>query len=474
MIGGPRDCVMKGVSALAAINRRRLPEPAGPHPLLTGIHAPMPDELTLDELEVDGAIPPELDGRYLRIGPNPLKPDPRSYHWFIGDGMVHGVRLKNGRALWCRNRWIRSAQVAAELGVEAAPGPRHGGFDTVNTNVVGHAGRVLALVEAGSTPVELGDDLEEQRYSDLEGTLSGPFSAHPHRDPETGELHAICYAADDPRHVRHVVVARDGRVRREVAIPVSGGPLVHDCAITKRYVLIFDLPVTLSFGTLLRGYEFPYRWNPRHQARLGLLPLDGGAEDVKWIPMEPCFIFHAVNAFDLPDGRVALDAVVYDRMFTRGHAGPDENPRGLERWTVDPSARTVERIMLDPTPQEFPRLDERRIGRPYRYAYALALPDPIEPRLVGEAPLLRHDLHTGERLEHRFGPGRVAGEFVFVPREAQAAEDEGWLLGLVIDARDDTSELRIIDARRFAEPPVARVRLPHRVPPGFHGNWVAG
>ncbi|KAB0679609.1 carotenoid oxygenase family protein [Aureimonas leprariae] len=468
-----RALASRAVSGIAAFNRWRLPARTTPHPLLTGIHAPMRDELTLTDLAVEGTIPPELDGRYLRMGPNPIAADPRIYHWFIGDGMVHGVRLRRGRAEWYRNRWIRSTPVAKATGIPAAPGPRFGGFDTVNTNVVGHAGAAWALVEAGSTPVRLGETLEDQRYDDFAGTLGGSFTAHPHYDPVTRELHAVCYQATDPNRVRHVVVGDDGRVSRRVEIPVKDGPLIHDCALTERFVIVFDLPLTISMKVVMDGYGFPYAWNPDHPARLGLLPRHGTAADVIWIDVDPCFIFHAANAFDLPDGRLVLDAVVYDRMFVSGEEiGPDEAARGFERWTVDPVRRTVERRTLDPKPQEFPRLDERRIGRPYRYAYALALPERFDPALVGAAPILKHDLETGERLEHHFGEGRIPGEFVFVPRAPDSAEDEGWMIGLVINPASETSALEIIDARAFAAPPVAVVRLPHRIPPGFHGNWV--
>ena len=104
-----RNTVTKGAMKIAAFNRQRMPAPDKPHPFLTGIHAPMDRELTLDALEVRGTIPPGLDGRYVRIGPNPVTaPNPAAYHWFMGDGMVHGVRLKGGKALWYRNRWIRS------------------------------------------------------------------------------------------------------------------------------------------------------------------------------------------------------------------------------------------------------------------------------------------------------------------------------------------------------------------------------
>jgi carotenoid cleavage dioxygenase-like enzyme len=267
------------VTAIASFNRRRLPPRDAPHPLLTGIHQPMASELTLEDLEVNGAIPPELDGRYVRIGPNLAAPDPRSYHLFTGDGMLHGLRIRDGRALWYRNRWIRSEEVAKAKDLAAAPGPRHV-FDTVNTSVLDHAGSGWALVEAGSTPVRFDEHLEAQRYDDFGGTLPGPFTAHPRRDPATGELHALCYEATDPKRVRYNIVDVDGRVRRSVTIPVSHGPLIHDCAITQRYVIILDLPLTLSTRTVLSGKGFPYRWNDRHPARIGLLPRDGHAEDI--------------------------------------------------------------------------------------------------------------------------------------------------------------------------------------------------
>jgi carotenoid cleavage dioxygenase len=458
------------VGGIAAFNRRRLPPRDAPHPLLTGIHAPMTGELTLADLAVEGFIPPELDGRYVRIGPNPAAADPRSYHFFTGDGMLHGIRIAGGRALWYRNRWIRSTDVAKARGVPPAPGPRLI-FDTVNTSVLDHAGSGWALVEAGSTPVRFDEHLEAQRYDDFGGTLPGSFTAHPRRDPATGELHALCYEATDPKRVRYNVVDVAGRVRRSVVIPVSHGPLIHDCAITARYVVVMDLPLTLSMRTVLSGHGFPYRWNVRHPARIGLLPREGGAADMMWIPLDPCFVFHTANAHDLPDGRVVLDVVAYDRMFAGDNLAPDEQPRGLERWTLDPVAGTVEQRVLDRTPQELPTIDARRTGLPYRYAYALGLPEVLSETLVGAAPLLKHDLRDGTRQRHDFGPSRVAGEFVFVPRAPDAAEDDGWLIGLVIEADGQGSALEILDARDVTGAPVAAIRIPHRVPPGIHGAW---
>ena len=159
-----RKTITKGVIKVADFNRNRMAEPATPHPYLSGIHVPMTGEETLTDLEVSGSIPVELDGRYIRIGPNPVTPpNPASYHWFTGDGMVHGVRLQGGKALWYRNRWIRSNRVSAALGEAPAPGPRHGMTDTVNTNVLGHNGDIWALVEAGGYPVRITQSLKRSR-----------------------------------------------------------------------------------------------------------------------------------------------------------------------------------------------------------------------------------------------------------------------------------------------------------------------
>ena len=457
---------------LSAEPRTVEPAAAKPNPFLTGIHQPMTEELAIEDLPVIGAIPAALDGRYLRIGPNPAGPvDPATHHWFVGDGMVHGLRLEGGKALWYRNAWIRSTRAAAALGVEPAPGPRRPLGDTVNTNVLGFAGHVYAMVEAGSTPVLLGETLESLAYSDFGGTLQGSFTAHPHLDPVTGELHAICYEGMDPTHVRHVVVGPDGRVTRELPVRVADGPSIHDCAITQRYVLVLDLPVTFSMEAAMAGKSFPYRWNPAHPARVGLLPRAGTQDEIVWCEVEPCYVFHVANAWDRADGKVILDVVAHDTMFADSEAGPDSKASAFERWTIDPVAKKVTRTVIDPAPQEFPRPDERLFGRPYRYAYCMALP--VREEFVGATRLYKHDLETGTRQVHEFGPKRYPGEFVFVPARADAAEDEGWLIGLVIDMNDETSELVILNAADFEGEPQARVKIPHRIPPGFHGNWVA-
>lgn len=442
---------------------------ANPHdtPYITGVNTPMREERTIEDLAVSGTIPAALRGRYLRMGPNPMHPSPSRHHWFAGDGMVHGIRIENGRALWYRNRWIRSNAVADALGEQHTPGPRHL-FDTVNTNVVGFGGATYGLIEAGSTPVILGETLETERYTDFAGTLHGGLSAHPHLDPRTGEMLAVSYDAAKWNAVRYLAIAPDGTVRREVKVPVRDGPMMHDFAFTGRFAILLDLPVTFSLRAAIAGYQFPYRWNEDHAPRVGLLPREGSAEDVIWCPTDPCFAFHAVNAYDAADGTVILDLIVHDRMFWRRTSGPDSEQCALERWTIDPVAQTVRRTTLDPAPQEFPRCDERLLGQRYRYAYTMAMVDPF----LGTG-LFKHDLATGTRQSHDFGPDRHPCEFIFIPAHADAQEDEGWLMGFVIDAAAETTELAILDARDFEAPPLARIHIPHIVPPGFHGNWVA-
>jgi carotenoid cleavage dioxygenase len=466
-----RGAVTKGIMAVASFNRTRKSADED-HPFLTGIHAPMTAELTLEDLKITGTIPSELSGRYVRIGPNPFKPDPRGHHWFLGDGMVHGIRLHGGKAEWYRNRYVRSLVLEAQGGPRAAPGPRRSPRDNVNTNVIQIGGRIHAIVEAGSSPAVLDDNLDTVAYSDFGGSLSVPFTAHPHEDPRTGEFHAITYDAQTPDKAWHVVLSPAGEAIREVAIPVSNGPSIHDCTITENYVLIFDLPVTFSMKALLSGEKFPYAWNPDHPARVGLLPRQGAADDVIWCEVDPCYVFHVANSFEDDAGRVIVDCAVHETMFAHGTIGPADKPLGLERWTIDPAARKVARRTLDPAGQEFPRPDERFFGQPYRYVWAIGIPGEGEPGFLGPQPLYRHDLETGARTEHHFGPDRVPGEFVFVPRSADAAEGEGWMMGYVIDTARETTDLVILDASDMAAAPVATIHIPHRIPPGFHGNWL--
>jgi carotenoid cleavage dioxygenase-like enzyme len=440
-------------------------------PYLSGNYAPITEEVTAFGLPVQGELPAELNGRYLRNGPNPAREiDPGTHHWFMGDGMVHGIRLSEGRAEWYRNRYVGSPAISELRGVPDVPGPNWSGSALgPNTNVGGFAGTTWAIVEAGGCPVELTYDLETVGRNDFFGTLPGGFTAHPKLDPETGELHAMAYAwAQWMDHIQYVVVAPDGRVRRTVDIPLPGMSMVHDMSLTERYAVVYDQPCTVDLDLAFAG-RFPFRWNPDYGNRVGLLPRDGEAADITWIDVPLGYSFHPMNAHDRPDGSVVIDLCVFDRMFDEDILGPFENLPRLERWELRPATATVSTTVVDESPNEFPRHRGSLTTKPYRYGYCAS------PALDTSAgwPTIKHDLETGDRFVFDHGPGRAAGEPVFVGRQGGTAEDDGWLITYVHDLAAGSAEFVVVDAADFDRGYVARVPLPQRVPFGFHGNWVS-
>lgn len=467
--------------------------------------APVHEELTATDLSVTGSIPDHLDGRYLRIGPNPVVDPGQSYHWFLGDGMVHGVRLGEGRAQWYRNRWVRSGDVADALGEPRRGKPVDRDF-AANTNVIEHAGRTFALVEAGSPPYELTHDLDTVGACDFGGTLPGGYTAHPHEDPATGELHAVSYSWTRGNKIDYSVLDTSGRIRRSVEIEVTGSPMIHDFALTEHFVVIFDLPVTFDIDMvagklprpmrlparlalsrvigrnplpdplikrLARGQSsgpssLPYSWDEDYPARIGLLPRDGGSNDVRWFDIDPCFVFHTLNAYEegAPGSEeVIIDVVRHDRMFATDFTGPNEGPSSLARFTIDVAAGKVREHRYDEHSQEFPRHDERLTGQRHRFGYTVGLVGPD----AGDS-VLKHDVAAGTSVARHLGTGKEAGEFCFVPSSADAAEDDGVLMGYVHDRTSGLSDLVLLDAQTLED--VAAVHLPGRVPAGFHGNWM--
>jgi carotenoid cleavage dioxygenase len=436
---------------------------------LTGNFGPVEEEVTAFDLEVTGEIPKSLEGRLLRIGPNPIDADPKSHHWFVGSGMVHGLRMQDGKALWYRNRYVVDDKVVEAKGLSPVAGPdRDGalGGGAANTNVIHHAGKTFAVVEAGNLPVELTFELETVRRSDFDGTLPGGLSAHPHLDPDTGELHTAVYSPMK-QEIQYVVVGTNGRVRKTVEVPVPGSPMVHDCMITKNYFILLDLPVVLDGSVIEAGFSFPYKWHPEYGARVGLLPREGTAEDVTWHEVNPCYVFHPMNGYEDEQGRVVLDVIRHSEMFASDMQGPNDGTSTLDRWLIDPTGGPVKESRLDDRSQEFPRIDERLTGKPYRFGYTAGLGAGLS--LEG---LKKHDLVQGTSEIHTEGAHRIFLEPVFVPESADAGEDEGWVMAYVYDQATEKSDVVILHAQDFSAPPVATIHLPQRVPFGFHGNWV--
>lgn len=445
--------------------------PTSTNTFLTGNYAPVPHETTAWDLEVTGALPPSLAGRYVRNGPNPMAPDPASHHWFLGDGMLHGLELRDGRAVSYRSRWVVTPEVAARTG--RAPRPADAGGvmpGPGNTNLVHHAGSMWALCEL-SLPWQIGPELDTIRQHAFGGSLPVGTTAHPKFDPRTGEMHVMGYTFMDDL-LRYHVISPDGRLTRTEEIQMGASVMVHDMALTQTYAVALDLPVVFDLQLLADGVGLPYRWDEGYRARVGLVPRSGTGADTLWFDVDPCYVFHPLNAYDDGDA-VVLDVVAHPDMFARSQHGPVAGPPRLERWRLDvPSGRWSSEV-ISTRPQEFPRADERLATLRHRYGYA-AGSSIQDLGGLDDAPtsVIKYDLERGTEEVHELGRGVKVGEVVFVPDHDDAAEDEGWLVGLAHDRTTDRSSLLVLDATDVTAGPVAEVHLPVRVPAGFHGNWV--
>ncbi len=438
---------------------------------LSGNFAPVKEEITATDLEVLGELPKDLNGRYVRNGPNPFgEVDLQRYHWFIGDGMVHGVHLTEGRALWYRNRYVRSSEIAEGLGEHTAC--KHLA-ESPNTHIIGQACRNWAIMESGAPPVELSYELETIGANNFFGTLPEMiFTGHPKVDPDTGHLHAIAYMWRNLHdHIQYLEIGRDARVKKLLNIPMQSMPMIHDMSLTRRYVVIYDLSVTLNNSMIEQGMPFPFAWNNEHQARIGLLPRNGSAEEIIWIEIPACFVAHIMNAYDDEAGNVVIDACRYKTMFINDIHGPlhDSLPR-LIRWTINPISGRISVQGIDHHPQEFPRCHPALNSKPYRYGYTVEMARTRNS--FGFPAIRKHDMLTGIRTQHDLGAGRHSGEPYFVPRTGATAEDDGYLISFVYDENRNASELLVLDATDLHAHPLARVMLPVRVPYGFHGSWL--
>jgi len=436
-------------------------------PYVAGNFAPLKNEVTAFDLEVIGRIPESLNGRFLRMGPNPVdEPDTawlKSYHWYTGAGMAHGVRLREGRAEWFRSRFIVDAHVANIRRVKPIPGPGEGERDTpVNTNLVLIGGKLCAVVEAGGLPVELDYELESVRRTDFGGTLEAGFSGHTKRDPITGEQHALTYEPFQP--VRYVSIGPDGRATTKAQIDLPHIPMIHDMAFTRLFIIVPDFPVSLQPEH--SHTTFPWLWDERRPSRIGLLPRDGDVSRLQWFEAPRCYAFHFANAYD--DGDLTIiDLPKHSSMFRTDQNGPDEGAPILVRWTLNRVTGRLSETVLDDRGNDFPRINGRHGGLDYRYIYTAHWGE-----RVTFGPAMKHDLQRGTNEVHVYGRGRMTSEPVFVRKPGAVAEDEGWIMSSVYDPERHRSDIVILDAQDFSGEPIATIRLPVRIPFTFHGGWV--
>lgn len=477
----PRRQFLAAAAGLAAAPLSAAAEARATSPFLQGNYGPVREEVAADRLEVVGRLPAALDGLFVRNGPNPQFPPRGAYHWFDGDGMLHGVRVQGGQASY-RNRYVRTdgwreeraAGKALYNGLLGLPDlkkaalSQDGYKNSANTALVWYDGRLLALWEGGAPHAVRAPALETAGRYTFAGKLRHSCTAHPKIDPDTGEFLFFGYQPVSP-YLQYSVADRKGVLVRTTVIDLPRPVMMHDFAVTARHSVFLDLPVVFDFRRLLRG-ESSFGYEPKQGARIGVLPRHGRGSEVRWFPVAPCYVFHTLNAHDDGD-----EVVLYGcRMaeFPAEIVPPDQlsdrelrrTGSTLYRWRLNPRTGAVHEGPIDDTPADFPRIDERRTGRPVRFGYLTSL---------RWDALLKFDLTRGTSVRHAFGKGRQGGEGVFVPRPDGTGEDDGWVMTYVYDRATERSELVVIDARDFAAAPVARVKLPVRVPFGFHGTWVS-
>ncbi|MBI2703980.1 MAG: carotenoid oxygenase family protein [Actinobacteria bacterium] len=435
---------------------------------LQGNFAPVTDEVELTDLRVRGTLPADLDGLFLRNGSNPATG--RSPHWFLGDGMVHAVRIEKGQARWYRNRFVQTPmyQQRAEMLGSGAPGQAN---NQSNVSVFEHAGAVLTSGEVG-WPYKLDPaDLSTEPY-DFAGKLTTAMTAHPKIDPVTGEMHFFGYGFVPPYLTYHVA-ASDGTLRRSEEIALNGSFMIHDFAITDRDAIFWVLPVVFSLDDAIAAVsgasgKFPYRWDPSYGSKVGIIPLGGPASAVRWVDVDPCFVFHGTNAYR--DGETIVVDVC--RLPSAFKDGADLEPSALHRWTFDLAEQQVtwRDQQLSDVQQDLPGIDRRFVGRKHRYGWYAGFENdgPAGFEFTG---INRFDHQTGAMDRWDPGPHYRAGEAVVVPRGA--AEGDAWVVTFAYDRTRDASDFVVLDAMNMAAGPVGRVELPRRVPYGFHGWWVS-
>ena len=433
---------------------------------LRGNWSPMQQERTEAQLAVQGNIPLDLSGVYLRTGPNPKSGT--GEHWFLGDGMVHGIRLSDGKAQWYKNRFLQTPDITDPLSDPAAGlGDLRRGKG--NTHVLAHNKKILCLEEA-HWPWEIDAQLNTVGCENFDEALTCSMTAHPKVCPKTGELLAFSYFNFAQPYLNYIRIGADGVLKQLEGIELPQMVMMHDFNITENYVVFMDLPLALDLDLLVTG--IPFRFKRESGARLGVMPRNGTSSDVHWFEIEPCYVFHQVNAWD-KDGVITLYVSRQNSAFGADSGDYSEVGR-LHRWTIDLKRGAVSEQPIDDRPADFGRVNDTMVGRESRFGYLMALDGEgnSEEPLYGPR-LYKYDLQTGDCAEHNLGEGTRGAEPVFVPATNAKQEDEGWVLSLVHSETTGKSRLIILDAQHFAASPVATIELPFRVPYGAHGNWVA-
>eukprot|EP00884_Botryococcus_braunii_P002267 jgi/Botrbrau1/12040/Bobra.0293s0016.1 len=472
---------------------------------LKEVYAPVTKEVHEQDLPVEGALPEDVDGVFLRVGPNPFYPPMGDYHMFDGDGMIHAVRMRGGKVAYS-NHWVQTERLRQEQSAGHPLFLKYGdlqgkralialafdwvkarlgvldfthGRGTANTALAYHHNRLLALHE-GDMPyqVRVFNDgaLETIGRVAFGGTVPSPFTAHPKIHPVTGELVGFGWSTTPP-FLHYFVLDPEGRCTASFPIPLPAPVMMHDFAITQDYVIFMDFPLLFNPQAALKEGKDPFMFDKTRSTRFGVMRRDAkSGKELQWYEMESMFAFHVANAWQ--EGPIIkLYAAISDEkqlsmMKKEFWKTPSGHPFITEICINTNTGETSRRRICD-TVCEFPTIPSSLTGQPLRYVYVAesGRPDGSEDTyFVGTTKIDLHARAPSKAVagQIRYGGWQVGGEPIFVHRKNAAGEDDGYLLTFVTDVKTGESALHIYDAAKMVEKPVCRVPLPHRIPYGFH------
>lgn len=470
------------------------------NPYLHGPYAPVISEITAMDLEVThGEIPADLYGAYMRNGPNPVFEPKGLYHWFDGDGMVHGVYFRDGRASYVR-KWIRTSALRDEIvrggaelsGVmgpydfsrapdtlEESSNPDYC-KDTANTTLALHNGKLLAQwYNAGRAYALDPLTLETLGEEDFGGAIQTTLNAHPKVDPRNGDYIDYDYSDFKP-WLTYYVVGADGRLKHSTRVDLPGPRLPHDTTITPNYTILHDFPLYHDPDALRRTGHRMVTFHRDVPTRFGVIPRYGTQEQIKWFEFTPGYVLHMVNAWEEGDW-ITMDGCFQPDPTIR--RSPSEGPLAsmlaylrykghLRRWRMNLRTGETQEKQLDDLNVEFCLPDTGLYGVKSRYSYHQRVPTDVQT-LTFDA-LVKYDHEDGSREVYEYGAGWYASEAPFARSTRGGDEDSGYVITLATQIADYHSEAWVFDAKRISAGPIARVLMPARVASGFHAAWLPG
>jgi carotenoid cleavage dioxygenase len=464
------------------------------NPYLRGVYASTVHETTAFDLEVtEGELPADLEGAYVRNGPNAVFEPSALYHWFDGDGMVHGVYFRDGKASY-RSRFVRTDDLKAEEEAQRSLWPGiMGPFDfesgrsilkdTGNTDIIHHNGKLLATWYMCGDVHQLDPlTLDSRGKGDFGGKLQSKVSAHPKVDARTGEL-VYFTLSDEAPFMRYGVVSKDGELVHETPIDLPGPRASHDLTITENYTLLHDFPLFHDVELQRKIGHRVARFFPEIPSRFGVVPRHGGNDQVRWFEFEPTYVLHMVNAWEegdwiIMDGCTQPDPSIKRRKEEGELAsmlGYLRIKAHLHRWCMNLKTGETKESDLDDLNVEFCLPDTERYGSKTRYSYHQQLP--VDGYTVEFHALVKYDHEDGTRTRYEYGEGNLASEAPFARRIGAKAsdEDDGYVVTIMTNPGwKDYSECWIFRAQEIEKGPVTKIKVPARIPPGFHAKWVRG